>query len=458
MFEKKLIKACVENNKALLKRILFLKSFCRVDLNAVSELGDTPLYISSREGHVELARLLIEKGADPNAVSELGDTPLRIASKKGHAALIALLIAGGADPNVLSAGSENSEDFDYCPMTPLHVAASLGRTDIARLLIEKGADPDVLSLYGHTAASVASEKGHAGVVRLLLDSKADIEAGSTRTPLHFAAYEGHAEVAKLLLEANASTEARDRFEHTVLMGAADRSNREDVVRLLLEHGADVKARSKEMQFTALHFAAAKGFSGIVALLLNAGGDPTARDAKGDTPVCYAQAHRHHDVVTLLLGAGGKVKTVESSTQEELMTSFNENILVLGQVCKGLIDNKVSWGLDSERGRMAAVDIEMFTRMRVAAFKNLLLRFGEGPWAEYIEENFQYDRVTREVYALSYFLSGATGHPDSNISEVAEFLVSGSAQFQQLASHDRGLARGSGEARAAIIESLLGGLG
>ena len=57
----------------------------------------TPLFIACQEGHVEAARLLLEKGADVNRPTEKGWTPLFIACWKGHVDAARLLLEKGAD-------------------------------------------------------------------------------------------------------------------------------------------------------------------------------------------------------------------------------------------------------------------------------------------------------------------------------------------------------------------------
>src|SRR5579863_6000328 len=68
------------------------------DVNSRSFIGEeTPLHLTSPVGHINLARLLIEHGADGAAQSKDGTTPLHRASFGGHVDLAWLLIEHGAD-------------------------------------------------------------------------------------------------------------------------------------------------------------------------------------------------------------------------------------------------------------------------------------------------------------------------------------------------------------------------
>ncbi|KAJ7041396.1 ankyrin repeat-containing domain protein [Mycena alexandri] len=99
--------------------------------------GDTPLHLVSLNGHSDVAKLLIEKGADISVKREDGNMPLHFASWNGHTDIAKLLIEKGAD---ISVKRKNGD-------TPLHRALLRGHTDVAKLLIEKGADIDAIRMY-----------------------------------------------------------------------------------------------------------------------------------------------------------------------------------------------------------------------------------------------------------------------------------------------------------------------
>ncbi|KAF8416402.1 hypothetical protein EV426DRAFT_569866, partial [Tirmania nivea] len=59
--------------------------------------GNTPLHVASEYGHQEIARLLIDRGADFAAANRFSNTPLHLASANGHQEIARLLIDRGAD-------------------------------------------------------------------------------------------------------------------------------------------------------------------------------------------------------------------------------------------------------------------------------------------------------------------------------------------------------------------------
>ena len=86
------------------------------------------------------------------------------------------------------------------------------RKDITKIqeAIQSGADVNVRNKYGVTPLLMASQNGHAEVVKLLLAAKADVNAAMTNgvTPLFIASEKGHTEIVKLLLAARADVNIR----------------------------------------------------------------------------------------------------------------------------------------------------------------------------------------------------------------------------------------------------------
>lgn len=93
--------------------------------------GGTHLYIAAKKGHTDIAKLLLERGADKNKATPVdGTAPLYVATFNGRTNIAKLLLDRDADPNQPATNGS----------TPLHAAALSGHTDIANLLLEHGAD------------------------------------------------------------------------------------------------------------------------------------------------------------------------------------------------------------------------------------------------------------------------------------------------------------------------------
>ena len=144
-------------------------------------------------------------------------------------------------------------------------------------------EPDIrgLRLPGRTGLLLASENGHAQVVKLLLDKGANpaFLDRRGRTPLHAAASAGHTAVAHLLLDAGGSADAPDHNGETPLMQAC-LNNHVSVLRLLLGKATQLNLREKRNGDTVLIMATARRQNEIVADLLERGADVNMRNGAG----------------------------------------------------------------------------------------------------------------------------------------------------------------------------------
>ncbi len=146
--------------------VSFAEACALGDLEHVErQLAEDPdaLHISSSDGypplglaiffhHPDVARLLIERGADVNipAANAQRVAPVHAAAAACDHVTMRLLLEGGADPNA-------HQQLDY---TPMHSAASRGDVEMARLLLEHGADRNPKATDGQTPADVARSHGH----------------------------------------------------------------------------------------------------------------------------------------------------------------------------------------------------------------------------------------------------------------------------------------------------------
>ncbi|XP_035720524.1 protein fem-1 homolog CG6966-like isoform X2 [Vespa mandarinia] len=194
--------------------------------------GATPLVMACRNGHYDVAEYLIVKcGADieqPGSVVFDGETiegapPLWCAAAAGHIELVKLLVQRGA--NVNSTTKTNS--------TPLRAACFDGHYEIIRFLVKNGADIEMANRHGHTCLMIACYRGHIDIVKLLLAWNADVNRKSVRgnTALHDCAESGSLEILKLLVQHGAQMDV-DSFGMTPLLAAAVTGNT-DIVEYLI---------------------------------------------------------------------------------------------------------------------------------------------------------------------------------------------------------------------------------
>jgi ankyrin repeat protein len=264
------------------------------DVNVRDTSGKTLLHLVAYRGHLEIARKLLrlELDAEDDSVDDGGSTPLQCASDFGSLDEVArLLLEHGADVHVR----------DKSGNTPLHFTATCGHREVARKLLQLNTADDSRDDEGSTPHHCASDLGSLDkVARLLLDYGADVQvrdnSGAGNTPLHFATTCSHLEVTRKLLKLNVEVNYKGS---TPLPRAPDMGSLDEVAQLLLDHGADVHARDKSGN-TPLHLAATCGHLEVVRKLLKLNAEVNSRDDEGSTPLLLASEYGHAGFLRLLL--------------------------------------------------------------------------------------------------------------------------------------------------------------
>ena len=236
--------------------IEFLEAVTRGDAGRVSALiaarpelvrvaGDhdkTALHWAAEADRIEVARVLVDAGADIEARTSWGASPLDWAATMGSVRVAELLLSRGAGGFTLI------------------VAAALGKRREVETIVESGMDisphrrrgaprtpddhwpPDSAHILGDIlsdALYAAARNGHAPVVEYLLARGANINAKGVfgATALHWAAINGHAGVVELLISHGANLAAKDaRFGATAEEWANEGAH---------SHIADTLRRSRE---------------------------------------------------------------------------------------------------------------------------------------------------------------------------------------------------------------------
>ena len=308
----------------------------------------TPLLLASIHGQTEIARFLIEKGADIHAGDNENSTSLHNAAARGHLDIISLLIDNAARVN----------QCDGNGMTALHFAASYGHPECAELLIEKGANVNAREINGRTPLFFNARQGNKEIFQLLLDNGAlvDVFNNFNRSPLVYALYGGRKELAhqlismgadinkkdtdgyaplhtdcivgrpvyaKLLVEAGADIELTDNDGHSPLQLAAYH-NRDDIVVFLVDAGADI-FKADPHGDTALHGAAWHGNNNAASALLDKGAEINAKNDQGRTPLDYATMAGHLDFAEFLKTKGAQhgAEKIDTLGGEEIPATIGE---------------------------------------------------------------------------------------------------------------------------------------
>lgn len=248
----------------------------------VNSQNTTPLHRAASNGSLELVKLLVSKGAKVNAVSKELSMPLAEAVRADNLEIAKFLLEHGADKTI------NHADDEF--QTAIFKARS---AKMAQLLIANGAN-----------VSESDKKGQAillhaivchldfDLLKVLLQNGADINArdDSGTTALLRAAWYPYERDDKncvqFLLENGANANVANNQGETPLLVA----DRLDVLQALLAHGADVNAQDENGQTALMHIAQIYDPKGEkTKWLLEHGADVNRRDKKGKTALDYATA-------------------------------------------------------------------------------------------------------------------------------------------------------------------------
>ncbi|XP_049592750.1 ankyrin-3 isoform X26 [Syngnathus scovelli] len=312
---------------------LLLNRGAAVDFMARNDI--TPLHVASKRGNSNMVKLLLDRGSKIDAKTKDGLTPLHCGARSGHAQVVEILLDRGApilsktknglSPLHMATQGDHLncvqlllqhdvpvDDVTNDYLTALHVAAHCGHYKVAKLIVDKKANPNAKALNGFTPLHIACKKNRVKVMELLLKHGASIQAvtESGLTPIHVAAFMGHENIVHALTHHGASPNTTNVRGETALHMAA-RAGQADVVRYLLKNGAKVETKSKDDQ-TALHISSRLGKVDIVQQLLQCGASANAATTSGYTPLHLAAREGHQDVATMLLENGA---SLASSTKK-----------------------------------------------------------------------------------------------------------------------------------------------
>ncbi|KAI9769608.1 MAG: hypothetical protein M1839_003610 [Geoglossum umbratile] len=270
----------------------------------VTPQGNTLLHIAVRRNHLQACKQLLLEGANVNAAGQDGDTPLHVAISRAQSYDIArLLIQNGADPGNCNSGLG----------TALH---TFYNDAVHQTLLYHGEiiENDLIDGRGMTLLHFVtwSSKSTVEAVRRLVErgESADtiLRDHEGRSALHFASQRGNTAVVEYLtgLGAHVDVRCRDRHGRTVLHYAVE-SRRVETISKLAARGADVRAKD-DRGTTVLHHAAWRGNLEAAALLieLGAGEDVWCRDRGGMTPADLAAGQGKIEVARFLSGFAGRI--------------------------------------------------------------------------------------------------------------------------------------------------------
>jgi ankyrin repeat protein len=258
--------------------------------------GMSPLLYAARDGRLDVARILLDSGADINQTELNGITPLLMAITNNHIDTARFLIDRGADIQAVDWygrtalwAAVETRNMDVDNATFVNNVDRAPVLDLIKVLLDRGADPNVRM------------KEVPPIRRQMLRITGSLSwvDFTGQTPFLLASLSGDVTVMRLLLEHGADPHIPTFGGTTALMAAAgmnwvvDQTYDEgpkalfEAVKLCYDLGMDVNAVNS-MGLTAVHGAANRGSDDIIRFLVEKGARLDVKDKEGRTPLTWAE--------------------------------------------------------------------------------------------------------------------------------------------------------------------------
>ncbi len=272
--------------------------------------GRRPLPAAVEFGHDDIARLLLERGANPRW--EEHDAPrgtsLHSAARRGNLAMVKLLLLHGADPN---------EEID----STASPAAFAATAEIRALIESHGGEPDDYDtsrlehddeVLRRFAADQQRDANRIGAAITMSADRPDLLArllgAGLRMPDVHTGCQGYLvrpDALRTLLGHGMSPDQMN-WQHQTLLHLASTSDNMECAAILLDAGATITARDEEYRSTPLGWAARANKPQMVEFLLSRGAPTNLPDDEPwATPLAWATRRGHAEIVEMLRKSGAR---------------------------------------------------------------------------------------------------------------------------------------------------------
>jgi serine/threonine protein kinase len=277
------------------------------DINIRNKMGQTPLYYAIRGDNTDIAKSLIEKGADINNRDQMGQTPLYYAINEGNTIIVIILIEKGADINIR----------DSIGRTPLDIAMLndniTSRVYLVNLLIKKDADINI--------------------VKNLIEKDAKNNDNEIPRYLFSALDSMDSNWVKFLIKKGANVNLKDKNGDTFLDIAYNGGFKDSIKnhfgykkrKFLIENGLDMKKIEDEYAQIYLSEAIYARDLKVIEFLIKKDANINAKNDRGDTSLHYASYNGDLTIVKLLVDNNADINAVNNDGKTPLSFAQNDGV-------------------------------------------------------------------------------------------------------------------------------------
>jgi len=302
---------------------LLSASLTKKNIDLKDSAGRTLLHRAVSSENLDVAKLLVENGAQVNEQDQNGKTPLDSAFEDAHSSASMYI----AEVLIRAGGRSSLDQYAYC------------------IPAIRSSNFDIRFDDGLAPLHFAAREGHIVILRYLLEKKANIEAknASGAPPLHEAFRAGQIEAAKMLIQAGANVNARDAKGNTAMHLVMPLGARSEGLALLLSKGGDPNIKD-DLGDSPLHVAVGTNMGlDIVQLLMANGADPNIRNADGKTPLHTAVERQRASYIRPLILKGADIFAADLRGK----TPFDAALDAGSEILDAIVASKIVSATDKE---------------------------------------------------------------------------------------------------------------
>ena len=263
------------------------------DVNIVNKDLETILSGAIDYNLFDFVELLCRKGINVNLVNNQSYTPIFLAIANGYYEITKLLIKYGADLEV------KEKVFGDTPLL-----ASMKFKNNAKLLIDSGANIHAENDIEDTPVSIAALLDQLEIVKILKEKGADLNKQNTQrnNPIIFAVGNGYVEMVEYLLECNVDLHVVDICKES-LLNICIYQDRLEIMNMLLQKDKNLIHQKFYTCKWPLVLAAKKNKLYFAELLLKNGANPNPENLLENSPLFMAFENKNYKIIEVLIKYG-----------------------------------------------------------------------------------------------------------------------------------------------------------
>ncbi|MFY7843419.1 MAG: ankyrin repeat domain-containing protein [Rhabdochlamydiaceae bacterium] len=314
-----LLMACFQGHEEIVLSLLTHLSF--EDLNHVDQRGNSALILAISNGHLSIAKHLLEKGCNPTLANDEGVSPLMVAAFFGHEDIVSLLLNDYLFERDIDTFEESKKTALFFACLKSDKKTQETQKKIVELLLNQGADPFFKNTEGATPLRAAICANNP----LILPSM--FEAACKKDPCYLTSEDSYIDLRYALIGNNqeaisfylrSSMDLTLQFQDgvTFLMITASNGQKELMEQILKIDSSPSFINAQNVGgATALNLASYNGHKEIVAILLKHHADRFITSESGESPLTASSVKNHTTIILELLKDLDEKKKTDYLTQE-----------------------------------------------------------------------------------------------------------------------------------------------